>query len=359
MSGEVEQVSSKFNELRAGDDFSGVAEQLRDLQRGDNANWKSNVADINRKVDMKALGFEEDFSILGVNQQGKVMTKSEDGQTVQMRDRTHLEVQAEKPNTVSTEKWGKREFDASGDGSATYKIKRGDNLWSIAKDTLSEQLGRAAKDSEIATHVKDIARENEIKDPNKIYAGKELKIPISRPIGELPTREKPALSPTEESVQAEDEVEARNALAAPGLGPDRAGVSDSAVGERNLVSRDRSEGITTAKYEGSLSDGLLGFNDTKFQSERITAENGALLSSRVEYDGSGANLNFADENGSSIKINQVKSIATTFNSEAGSYETTITRGNGEKYRSVTGADGQIISLRQISEAPTPDNIPLF
>ncbi len=357
MSGEVEQVSTNFNELRAGDDFSGVAEQLRDLQRGDNANWKSNVAEINRNVDMKALGFEEDFSILGVNQQGKVITQSEDGQKVQLRDRTHLEVQAEKPNTVSAEQWGKREFDASADGSATYKIKRGDTLWSIAKDTLSEQLGRAPKDSEISTHVKDIARENEIENPDKIYAGKELKIPISRPIGELPPREKPSLNPNDETPQSPRE--ARNALAAPGLGSDRPGESDDSVSERNLVGRERSEGITTSRYEGELNDGLLGFNNTKFQSERTTAQNGALLSSRVEYDGSGANLNFADENGSSIEISQVKSIATTFNSEAGAYETTITRADGSTYRSVTGADGQIISLRQITKGPTPENIPLF
>ncbi len=357
MSREVEQVSSNFNELRAGDDFSGVAEQLRDLQRSDNTNWKSNAAEINRNVDMKALGFEEDFSILGVNQQGKVLTQSEDGQMVQLRDRTHLEVQEEKPNTVSTEQWGKREFDASPDGSATYTIKRGDTLWSIANDTLSEQLGRAPKNAEIATHVKDIARENEIENPDMIYAGKELKIPISRPIGELPQRETPSLNPNDESVQPE--TEARNALSAPGLGPDRPGVSDDSVGERNLVSRERSEGITTSKYEGSLNDGMLGFNNTTFQSERTTAQNGALLSSKVEYDGSGANLTFADENGGSMSINQVKSIASVFNSEVGVYETTITQANGATYRSVTGADGKIISLRQLSEAPIPMAPSLF
>lgn len=357
MSGEVDQVSTNFNKLRAGDDFSGVAEQLRDLQQSDNANWRNNVAEINKNVDMKALGFEEDFSILGVNQQGKVITQSEDGQMIQARDRTHLEVQTEKPNTVSTEQWGNREFDASGDGSATYKIKRGDNLWSIAKDTLSEQLGRAPKNAEIATHVRDIARENEIENPDKIYAGQELKIPMSRPYGELPPREKPSLNPNDESVQAQSE--ARNALVAPGLGSDRPGESDNSVSERNLVSREHSEGITTTRYEGSLNDGLLGFNETKFQSERTTSQNGALLSSRVDYDGAGANLTFADENGGSMSINQVKSIASVFNSEVGVYETTITRANGATYRSVTGADGKIISLRQLSEAPIPEALPLF
>lgn len=53
----------------------------------------------------------------------------------------------------------------------TYKVQKGESLWSIAK-----KLG--FKDSEIGDAIKSIAKENGIKDPSKISIGQQLRIPF-------------------------------------------------------------------------------------------------------------------------------------------------------------------------------------
>lgn len=56
----------------------------------------------------------------------------------------------------------------------TYEVKRGDNLWKIAK----RQLGAGAKNSQIADLVQKIIQANpQIKNPNLIYVGDKINIP--------------------------------------------------------------------------------------------------------------------------------------------------------------------------------------
>ena len=72
--------------------------------------------------------------------------------------------------------------DSNGPGGAggteqpttTYEVKRGDNLWKIAK----RQLGAGAKNSQIADLVQKIIKANpQIKNPNLIYVGDKINIP--------------------------------------------------------------------------------------------------------------------------------------------------------------------------------------
>jgi len=52
-----------------------------------------------------------------------------------------------------------------------YTVKAGDNLWQIAQTIYSSGYNWV-----------DIARENNLKNPNLVYAGQELKIPKAQPI---------------------------------------------------------------------------------------------------------------------------------------------------------------------------------
>lgn len=54
-----------------------------------------------------------------------------------------------------------------------YTVKRGDSLWKIAKRV----LGANATPKQIINFINQVAKENHIKDPNKIYVGQTFKLP--------------------------------------------------------------------------------------------------------------------------------------------------------------------------------------
>jgi hypothetical protein len=349
----VDNIVQNFKKLDQSSDFSGVASQLIDLQKHARDSWKQNIDEINQRVDMKALGFPDDFKILGVNEKGRLVTTSEDGRKLQERDLSHMQVKTERANTTSVEKRGNRDFYANGDGSGSYVTKHGDTLWSIAKDTLKAQSGQAPSNTEIANAVKAIARENNIQDPNKIGVGQEIRVPTAAPRAEYPKAIEPQLPPTAQILQPRRYEQSTNPLTVPGLGPEvavrergfreRGGMPDREEGvrDREVVSRDRSEGRTTTKYQGSLNDGWVGFRDTKFEAERTVGQNGQIINENVKYSNAGANLKFDDGRGGKIQIDNTKEVNTRFNSESGKYESTVTDLNGSQYRFTTGQSGRV------------------
>lgn len=182
--------------------FESVTNKILEL-RQDNGAWQQNIADINEKVDMKTLGFPDDFRILDVQKDGKLLTVSEDGSKIQLRDAKGLAVEEqrtsppynpkegdfvskngvegkstdripfesafkegaepkqepaepkqepetkkepsdENPAAPKKEVWGSkgREFSVNPDGSADYVAKKGDNYWSVASDVAAQRLGR-------------------------------------------------------------------------------------------------------------------------------------------------------------------------------------------------------------------------
>lgn len=56
--------------------------------------------------------------------------------------------------------------------AATYTVKKGDNLWNIAKS----QLGSGASDADILKKVNDLVSYNDIKNPDLIYVGQVIKL---------------------------------------------------------------------------------------------------------------------------------------------------------------------------------------
>lgn len=78
--------------------------------------------------------------------------------------RKNKTAQNPKDYLLGTKKIGTEAQKPSGDTYYTYTIKRGDTLGKIAK--------------KYNTTVNELAKINNIKDPNKIYAGKTLKIPV-------------------------------------------------------------------------------------------------------------------------------------------------------------------------------------
>ncbi len=357
----VDNIVQNFKKLDQSSDFSGVASQLIDLQKHARGSWQQNIDEINKAVDMKALGFPDDFKILGVNEKGRLMTTSEDGRKLQERDLTHMEVKSERSNSMTVEKRGNRDFYANTDGSGSYVTKPGDTLWSIARETLKAQSGQVPSGAEIANAVKTIARENNIQDANKLGVGQEIKVSSSAPRPEYPKALEPQLKPGDGALQPRRFEQSSNPLTVPGLGAEvavqqrgfreRGGVRDREEGvrDREVVSRDRSEGRTTTRYQGALSDGF--FKDTKFEAERTVGQNGQIVKENIKYSNTGASLKLDDGRGGKVQIDNAKEVDTRFNSESGKYESTVTDLDGSQYRFTTGRSGRVEDVRIIRKNP--------
>ncbi len=70
-----------------GRDISGITRQIQELQRNPAA-WARERDAINDRVNMGRLGFanNDDIQITGVDQQGRLMTRSSDGRQEHVRD---------------------------------------------------------------------------------------------------------------------------------------------------------------------------------------------------------------------------------------------------------------------------------
>ncbi len=176
---EVDNIVNDLQGMRSNQDFSRVATQIRELQQNDPAHLQRNLEQINRSVDMRALGFPTDFRIAGVNEQGRLVTVSEDGRTVEQRNVRNMRVENSTPAPPSqTERWGSREVTTNPvDGSRNYTIRQGDTLWSVARDSLQHQNGERPSNAQILEQVRNIARENNIANPDRIPLGTELRMP--------------------------------------------------------------------------------------------------------------------------------------------------------------------------------------
>lgn len=345
----VDNVVQKFDKLDQSSDFSGVASALIDLQKHSRESWKQNIDEINKRVDMRSLGFPEDFQILGVNEKGRLLTSSQDGKRLQERDITHMQVQSEKPDYMNVEKRGNRDFFANSDNSGSYVTKKGDTLWSIAKETLKAQTGEMPNSKDIENAVRTIARENGIKDPSRIGVGQEIRVPAAPHRAEFPKAQAPELEASDAALQPKRGDRTVHPLTLPGLGAEN-GKDEQGVSKREVVSRERSEGHTTTVYKGALSDAWSDSNKTQFNAERTVGQNGQIVKESVTYS-KGQSFNFDDGKGGRMRLDGITNVDTKFNSESGKYETQLTDRYGSTYRVTTEQSGKVENLQTIKKAP--------
>lgn len=337
----ADYIAKQFDNTDSGKtNYLDTVKVLTDAQNDTGFKFDSIMKQVNSSVDMKAHGFSEDFELLRVLGSGNVLTKSEDGRTVQERDPVHLQVVDSKDALGTTEKWGKRDFDVRSDGTAEYEVKKGDNLWKITKDTLGERLGRTPTQTEINDSYKQIAEANEIKNANRLSVGQKLIIPQG---GKVDVEKLPEIKPAALDFSANTEKGANdvfNAMSPPGFN----GTDSSWVKESKIYSQIHGNKSVRTTYSGEV-DGY-GFNNPKFTSSETTDSFGRIQQRHVTYDGDGLNMNVDKGYGNKEYLENVRSVATVFNPITGNYDSTIALSNGIKYTSVTDSQGKVIRFLQ-------------
>lgn len=335
----AEYIAKKFDNTESSStNYLDTVKVIADAQNDTGFKFDSIMKQVNSSVDMKAQGFAEDFELLRVMGNGNVLTKSEDGRAVQERDPVHLQVVSSKDAVGSTEKWGNRDFDVRSDGTAEYEVKKGDNLWKITKDTLSERLGRNPTQTEINDSYKQIAEANDISNANKLKIGQRLMIPQGGKVDELPESKNAALDFSSDTAKGKDDR--FNAMSTPGF----LGTDSDWIKESKVVDQFHGDKSVRTNYAGQI-DGWYS-NNPSFTASETTDSFGRIQARQVNYDGDGLNFAVDKGNGDSQYLENVKNVATLFNPITGNYDSTISLTNGVKYTSVTDSQGRVIRFNQ-------------
>lgn len=272
-----------------------------------------------------------------------------------------------------------RNIDVSPDGkTGVYHIKDKDNLWSISADLLGKDNKHLSRQDiqDIQAKIAEISADprNHIKDPSKIYPGKDLHInmpepkqpaappeapPTPAPPPEAPpnpappsqtqTEAPPALDPSKDNPNLKPTANADgdpvyNPLAPKGLieGQPTLPLTDSTDGvhERTVTEEQGPDGSKIRHYKGHLADGFLWNGRTKFHADETVDANGGLIKRDINYAG-GATYNIEDGKGGSVQV-KVQSIHTE-RQQDGSYKSTIIDTSGKSFDVYNSADGQQLS----------------
>ncbi|HEY9713287.1 MAG TPA: hypothetical protein V6C72_07445, partial [Chroococcales cyanobacterium] len=290
-------------------DYSHVVAEIGALQRKDGPSlWARDSQQINNSVNMKQLGFNENFNIVGVDNKGQLITRSEDGHSLQTRDPIHLQVSSTNNDGAVCKKWGNREFSVNPDGSADYTVKKGDNYYGVVKDALSASLGHAPTATEIMNSLNQMKEGYGLKDMNKIHPGDTIHIPMPKPDGDGTFQQvAPTLKPTDSNNTG--------ALAEPHIGQ-----TDSTSQATDQA------GNVTKSTSGELNDNLmphfLGGHGTKFNTSETTDSHGHLVGRTTTYGNDGTSLYIDDGQGGTREIDNVTKVQTTYNRFNGTYEST-------------------------------------
>lgn len=107
-----------------------------------------------------------------------VVDETEEETTVDKTDDKEETSDIEDKTEVTSGKDGDLEIKVDGN---TYKVKKGDNVWNIAKEHLRDELGREPKASEILIKTREIMKDNNLKLEDDgyvclIYPEQELKV---------------------------------------------------------------------------------------------------------------------------------------------------------------------------------------
>ncbi|HEY9774423.1 MAG TPA: LysM domain-containing protein [Planktothrix sp.] len=363
---DVDTIVHDLKATKSGGDYSHVASEVQHLQKTDK-NWQKDLASVHAKVNMKDLGFGDNFQITGVDNKGNFTSQSADGQTTQTRNAKTMNVESQHA-TPQDQKWGNKTFQVDPkDGSASYQVKPHDNLWGIAGDALQHQMGDKGKptNEQINDMVNKIAKENKISNPNKIKPGEQIKIPAAKDTKPQakPAEAQPSLSvdPQHAPEALQPKADSTNPLEPTGLAPEVPGTDDPSVYSKKVTdSKTNPDGSKTEKSQGVLNDSdfkklgeYFGLG-THFTAEQTTSNDGKLIHNKVNYSGSGADLNIENGNGTHQTLNNVQSVENIFNPKTGQYDSQITTTDGATYAAHAGADGKLSGLQKTKDAPATD-----
>ena len=382
---EANKLATELKGMTSTDSFEKFGKELEEFRKNFPTYYSSEIKRINDQVDMRQLGFATDIRLVGFNKSGQFVTESEDGKQLQFRKPGDMSAYDFKANESGLKKMGQRDFTVAGDGSAQYKVKPGDSLWTVAKDALFRD-GKKPADNEVANLIKRMQLERKGKP---LQPGETLQFPPLTVKGDLPSYGKtdvaggasagtaPAEAPKgdggavkpavpgapvkPEAAKLEpakpDPAKPKPFSNAPDAGINPTGDAgdmrapgvppkDSAAAERAKKIVDEAHNRIWQKKTGDLGAGGPAYEQTDSLNLK-----GELLRRKIEFGPPGASLYFPDPDGGKPRlISGVRRLDTTQNGD-GSYETFINCGNGSIYRT-TSREGQVLKFRQ-EQAATP------
>ncbi len=359
----VDTIVDGMNKTHRGESFQYETDLLLSLQKSSPATFAADRDEINNRVAMDKLGFPEDFKIVSVTNDNRILSTSQDGSKYQLRNGSTLDVVQEFPAGAVPPVAGlpTGEFVPRADGSAQYTVKAGDTLWNITKDILTRNgAGRVPSNTDIDQTYRKIAQANALTNPNRLSIGQQLNIPAPGAEGIYPVVPPLAVPPvpgypnTDVLTSGHPNLKPVgvgifNPMAAAGL----PGGDDSYVYSRTKTGVENIAGNQRIGYTGWIRDSSLGLNtnNTKFDASEVTDASGRILSRHIDYSNPmpqyadwGAKLKFDRGFGSPIELG-VRSVDTTFDI-TGNYQSTIRTDDGRTFHSITNSQGKVIRFYQ-------------
>ncbi len=328
---EVERAVTALN-TTDGRDISGITRQIQDLQRNP-ALWARERDAINDRVDMRRMGFagNDDIQITGVDGEGRLLTRSSDGRSQQVRDgRTGTVITEQAVPSGRVTPNGERDFrDPDGSGSVRYTIRPGDTLSHVVRQRLRAETGAEPSLRDIHDQVQAIrqANPNTVRDVNNVRVGTEITIPSirdrERPASAQGLREdNPSLDPRSAAyhpMRLPGQVDPARSHSANWREGSRTNDNTGQAGQRNIRSYD-----TTVREGGAY---VFSSPPTAQVTQETDRRTGEVLRSSVRYGGDGINITMQDQSGTR-NLQGVRSAETTMDVRTGGYSTTITTRDG-------------------------------
>lgn len=325
-----------------GRDISGITRQIQELQRNPAA-WARERDAINDRVNMGRLGFanNDDIQITGVDQQGRLMTRSSDGRQEQVRDgRTGAVVEQRQVPTGRVTPNGERDYrDPDGSGAARYTIRPGDTLSHIARQRLRAETGAEPSLRDIHEQVRAISQANRLRDANNVRVGTEITIPSIR------ERERPATAQglNRDTTQLDPNSTAYHPMRLPGqVDPERQNGAPWREGSRSNDHTAQAGNRDVRTYDAPVRNGTYIFESPPNAQvlQETDRRTGEITRSSVSYSGNGIDMTVRDQTGTRT-LQGVRSAETVIDPRSGNYTTTITTGDGSNHVIATDRTGRV------------------
>lgn len=158
-------------------DLSSVARALTDLHTQRPGLFGKDLELANEALHHK--GLLPDLDIVAVKGQDLITRERTGEHKTRIVDAADTALRRDPSATTSPSAMGSRgrEAQMNPDGSARYKVKGGDNEWSVAYDMLHGQTGEKPTPTEQANYLKELHKANPSADLKHLKPGQELTLP--------------------------------------------------------------------------------------------------------------------------------------------------------------------------------------